>query len=159
MPTVTITAVADQNNGYTHLVSFTHSNGAEGICKAWNGTVEKAKWVVGEQADVEFEDRPDKRDPNKSEKFIKPAYKGRTGGGGGGGQAKSDPVKNALIKEANENNNATIGYASHLKAATACWEMAVQLLGPGAGVNEVRAVAMDISTGIRETASIFGGRS
>jgi hypothetical protein len=116
---------------------------------------------VGEKVDAVMELSP--ANGNFPEEWIvKPVAAQRGGSGGGGGSrgpAQSDPVKNAIIQKANENNNAGMKMAANLKAATACFDMAVTLLGAGAGINEVRAVAFDISTGIQELAATMGAKS
>lgn len=121
---------------------------------AWNNSIEKkpGDFAVGVEATFVIENKPYQDKPQYMLLWQK------NSGGRGGGVAKSDPAKNAIIQQANANNNATMAKASALKNSVACFQMAVALLGEGADVNAVRATASDISQGVMELAAIFGAK-
>jgi len=131
--------------------------GKTGDIKAWNNDAEGIEpghvFQSGETEKKPPYNRPD-APPNEHETWIKSPPK--SGGGRGGGPAKSDPVKNEIIQKANKNNNDTIAYASNLKAAVSCMEMAVTTLGPGLDVNEYRNRGLDIFQAVKEIAHIGG---
>lgn len=86
-------------------------------------------------------------------------------GGGGRGPAKSDPVKNDIIKTANQNNNETMQKASAGKTAVAMYEMAFQSLNDRRTITgeeytnaDVQAMAIDLWKGCDNLADIILGR-
>lgn len=138
---------AGSGNGPGTVTIKRDSDGKEVLVKAWADAIEGKN--PGDKGEFELFNKP----YNNQDQWYLSAPK-KAGGRGGGGPAKSDPVKNEIIKSANKNNNDTIAYASNLKAATSCMEMSVATLGAGLDVNEYRDRAFDIYQAVRELASI-----
>lgn len=127
--------------------------GKQGDVKAWRNELDGVD-VGYEFKSGETEKKPPYNKPNAPEKEHETWIKSPPKGKGGSSPAKSDPVKNEIIKNANQNNNATIQYSSNLKSATSCAEMAVTTLGPGLDVNAYRERAFDLYQIIQEIAAI-----
>ncbi len=140
---------AGSGNGPGTVTIKRDSDGKEVLVKAWADAIEGKN--PGDKGEFELFNKPYH---NQDQWYLSAPKK--AGGRGGGGQAKSDPVKNEIIKSANKNNNDTIAYASNLKAATSCMEMAVTTLGPGLTPDEYRLRGLDIFQAVKEIAHIGG---
>lgn len=153
MPEITITKIEPKGEKVC-VVTFsreTANGNGVGTAKAWKNDV--SSWSEGLKVDADFYDRK-AYNSEEMEKWVRPV-KPQGGGNRSGGQAKSDPVKNALINQANANN-----------IAEGCCQMAVKLLGDGwlrsdegreKGINEVRNLALELSSVVKEVAQIIKG--
>lgn len=122
----TMTVVSTKSAGDKLLILNVEVNGKAAQVKAWKDNPIVANLKAGQVLEAEVEKKSSYKDPSIEEYWLKSPPK--PSGGGGRGVAKSDPAKNQVIKEANQNNNSTMAEANRLNNAALCIQCATQVV-------------------------------